>query len=958
MRRILFAVGAALLAGLLVAASDMRLAPKEWEFLSTTDIGARAFIDAHPQWDGRGVLIAVCDSGVDLDLPGLQTTSDGKPKILDARVFSDEGRIHLEEAELTKDAHGEAYHGKEGKWLYGADRLPVKPAKGEKVLVGYFKEEAFQNSEAEGGDLNGNGRADDVYGLIAFKEGQRWVAYLDTNGDESLADEQPIGDFSETRRFFHLRGNDPHGQARVMTFALNLWPDEKEAALYMADGAHGTHVAGICAGFGIDGQPGYDGIAPGAQILALKIGNNTLSGGATTPGSMVSAWRYAVKRAGELGMPLVIQMSYGVGSEVEGKAVAEKLIDELLDENPGVVACVSAGNEGPGISTVGMPAGARDVLSVVAVMNRSTAKDLLGVDLSQDEIFSFSDRGAELAKPDVAAPGFSASTVPNYEEGRNVMRGTSMASPQASGACALLLSAMKAEGMPVSRDLVYAAVERGAAPLPGYGPVDQGWGLINVARAWSVLQALAKRNPALPLQFRAETESPELAGGKGGAVFWRGSFYPADHPQIVTVRPILPKDLSADERAGFYEAFDLESTAPWVRTDKGAAYMKAEAPASVPISFDAAHLKKPGLYQARILGYARGAGDRSSVGPDWAVPVTVVVPEPLEPHNDYTLERRVAGLRPAKVERLFFRADPTLAGLHCDVKLDGPRGTAAAAYLFDPQGREITSGYLREGRTELESSVEPEDWQPGVWELDLVAAYTNRTGADLKVAVRGFPLARPAAESVVLHAAQGKTPSGELSLVSALPFTFRGEASGRIEGSVTRKPVRLHSATWSRKVTLAPGEKQVDFRLAMSPRDFGLFTDVSVLLLDGEGKAVASTGMTYRWADLSYAPSKPGAEYTLKVTAATADPEAHDPSWTLDVEEVHLYAQPIGLSLEPNEGGRVVLYPDHEAMLRILLDTVPPALPEGAQWMGQLRLKDGSREGLELPLQLRLEPAR
>jgi len=457
--------------------------PPKWEFLSTTDIGAKAFVDAHPAWDGRGVLIAVCDSGVDLDLPGLAATPDGKPKILDARVFSGEGKVDLEKAETSSDQHGAAWHSKDGKWLYGVDRLPVKPPKDAKVLVGYFKEEDFKNSEGCEGDLNGNGRADDVFGLAAFKGADgKWIAFLDTNGDGDLSDESPVSDYLEGRQVVHLRGRDLHSQQRVMGFALNLWPDEEQAALYMADGSHGTHVAGIAAGFGIDGQKGFDGVAPGAQILALKIGDNTLTGGSTTPGSMLSAWRYAAKKATELGMPLVIQMSYGTGSENEGKGEAERLIEELLEEYPQAVATVSAGNEGPALSSIGMPACARSVLSIAAVMNRSSAKDLFAVDLAQDELFSFSSRGAEVDKPDVAAPGFAASTVPAYEQGKNVFRGTSMASPQAAGACALLLSAAKAAGLKVRRDQVAAAVKRGAVPILGYGPLDQGAGLINVGR--------------------------------------------------------------------------------------------------------------------------------------------------------------------------------------------------------------------------------------------------------------------------------------------------------------------------------------------------------------------------------------------------------------------------------------------------------------------------------------------
>lgn len=50
--------------------------------------GVRAFRTANPGWDGRGVLIAILDSGIDPTVPGLSVTSTGERKVLDLRDFS------------------------------------------------------------------------------------------------------------------------------------------------------------------------------------------------------------------------------------------------------------------------------------------------------------------------------------------------------------------------------------------------------------------------------------------------------------------------------------------------------------------------------------------------------------------------------------------------------------------------------------------------------------------------------------------------------------------------------------------------------------------------------------------------------------------------------------------------------------------------------------------------------
>jgi len=961
MKRLAVAVlsACALLLPLLSAAGPKEPEKAPWEFLSTTTIGARAFLEAHPQWDGRGVLIAVCDSGVDLDLPGLRTTTDGKTKILDARDFTDETKTALEEAQTGTDEHGEALRAGDGKWLYGLGKLGIKREAGSKLYVGYFKEESLKNSSVP--DLNNNGSATDVFGLVVLKDDAgAWLAVLDTDADGDLSDEEAAPEFRQSGKVLALGGRDLHDRASLLKVAVNLWPEQKEAALFFADNSHGTHVSGIASGHEIDGKPGYDGIAPGAQLLALKLGSGTLSGGATTPGSMVSSWRYAIERAEALGLPLVLQMSYGVGSEDEGRGEAEKLLDELLADHPGVAMTISAGNEGPGLSTVGMPACSTEALAVGAGLAKTTARDLYGAALAQDELFSFSSRGGEVAKPDIVCPGFAASTVPVWAEGHNVMRGTSMAAPQAAGACALLYSAAKASGLPIRRDWLNAALRRGATPLTGYGPAEQGPGMVDVGRAWVVYQALAKRPASAPAAWTVETESPEMKGQKGPAAFWRGDYFPRDgRRQEVAVRPRFPKEASADSRANFQQAFDLSCAAGWVRVDNGSVFAKADSPAKFSLVYDGRALAAPGLYMTEVRAYDKtlSSADRDRLGPEWTVPVTVVVPERLDAGSAAS---RTFSVKPAKVQRLFLRASAETAGLALRVEITGGDRGAAAVSLYDPEGRECGYAVLRPDRKRADLAVSSGDLERGVYELDLYGNYLNPDAVDVKADVRALPVAGlPPGHPVTMTLAAGKPASAEVSLTSGLPFTFEGRGSGEISGLAVSKTQKLKKAEWSRTFSLGPGESSAEFELEMSSADFAKFTDVAILITDSDGKSSVNEGMSYRRARIAFEPpegSKPGEKFTLQVKGGTADPDG-TPSWTLSVREVHRFAVPVGLKVTKGKSDEVVLYPDKATALTLTAKDALPALPEGAAWVGKVTLTDRERETLKLVLDLTLRPS-
>ncbi|MBP7147673.1 MAG: S8 family serine peptidase [Acidobacteria bacterium] len=946
----LFVVSAAAAAAIAVAqkpAPAPASAPEQqpWEFLSTAAIGARGFVEAHPQWDGRGVVIAVLDTGVDPTIPGLSTTSTSEPKVVDLRDFSGQGDVELEPAIADEDEHGPGVHGEDGPWLRGAGKLQPAPEEG-CLRVGYLREKDLAGSAAA--DLDGDGASDDVFGVVVYAAGEdrgtRRRIVVDTDGDGALDDEQVRADYALEPRVFVMGEAGRRQGVPAVGIALNLWDDDEDKVTFVFDdGAHGSHVSGIACGHSIGGQAGQDGVAPGARVLSLKIGDNALSGGSTRSGSMWQAWQHAARWAREHDVPVVVQMSYGIGAEREGQSDMEREIDRLLAANERMVGCVSNGNEGPGLSTAGLPSCASRVIATGAALVPETARDLLGQRLAQPVVFAFSSRGAEMNKPDVLAPGIAASTVPAWDVGPGVMRGTSMASPQTAGAAALVISAALAEKLPVRGALVKAALRRGALPIPNASPLDQGPGMIDVGRAWEIYRALAARGASEPLAWRVETESPELPGHPVTAAHWRGIEPPLPpQGQAVTVTPEFGAAITDAQKSAFYRAFDLVTTAEWVRTDRAAAYTRGGEPVAFELRYDGGALKKPGLYTARVLAFDKEmkADARRRLGPEWDLPVSVVVPH--EPALGAPWRLGQVRLAPAAIERVFVRVPVGARGM--ELRHELPRGSRqrARVALHDPEGR-ATGGLpwaggddpaqqrLRIGESQL---------LPGTWEFVLVADSANSepVPVEFEVSFDGFA---PVGAPLAIAAREGAPPEATLELANLSRAAVRGSVAARVAGYRVVSTESSSDGAVELPLRLSAEMSGLDLGVRFDPADWDRVTDVPVRVLGKDGPPVLSESMGYSRLDAHLDRPDEASDLTLRIDAALAKPGGKGAPFKVTVERSYLLAEPIPITVsgpgdEPQE--LLTFYPDRAVPLALEFERTPPALPDGARWILELDL--------------------
>lgn len=226
------------------------------------------------------------------------------------------------------------------------------------------------------------------------------------------------------------------------------------------DVGHGTHVAATVAG---DGE--YTGVAPDAQILDGKV--------CEAFGCEESAILAGMEWAAESGATAV-NLSLGGPASPQGDPL-EDAVESLTDEH-GTLFVVAAGNDGDD-AAVNSPGTAPSALTVGAV-----DKD--------DALAEFSSRGPSIhdsaIKPDVTAPGedIVAACVEGSdmgcEDGGHVSAsGTSMATPHAAGAVALLAQ----QHPDHTPDMLKAMVAGSAEPNPDLGAYAQGAGRVDAAAA-------------------------------------------------------------------------------------------------------------------------------------------------------------------------------------------------------------------------------------------------------------------------------------------------------------------------------------------------------------------------------------------------------------------------------------------------------------------------------------------
>lgn len=254
------------------------------------------------------------------------------------------------------------------------------------------------------------------------------VAVLDTGVDTDHPD--LVGDIVDQQCFLTTadgRGGCPNGSSQ------QSGPGAAED-----DNGHGTHVAATITG---DGHVAQRGVAPDAEIVALKVLDKNMAG--TTTG-VLSALDYLLTRRPDA---KVVSMSLGFGlfpgACDNANAVTQAFASVIAAlRSRGTIVFASSGNDGSG-SSIAAPACVSQVVPVGGVYTASVGSVTAGctdATTSADQMLCFSNSDSQVSLVAPAGPITSAT----IGGGTATLFGTSQAVPHVAGAAALLLEANRA----------------------------------------------------------------------------------------------------------------------------------------------------------------------------------------------------------------------------------------------------------------------------------------------------------------------------------------------------------------------------------------------------------------------------------------------------------------------------------------------------------------------------------
>ncbi|WP_282792424.1 S8 family serine peptidase [Streptomyces sp. CC224B] len=831
------------------------------------ETGAVDFVKKHPKADGRGVTIGILDSGVDLGHPALQKTTTGERKITDWVTATDpivdgDGTWRR----MTNPVTGPTFTWDGDTWKAPSGSFQISR----------FREAATTGGDAKG-DLNRDGDTTDTWGVLYDRAAG--TVRVDLNDNKDFGDDKPMKPYGAKHQVAYFGKDDPATEvAERVPFVVEIrkdvptdpyggdWVGKKAdfVNIGLIESEHGTHVAGITAANKLFGGR-MNGAAPGAKLVSSRA--CTWSGGCTN----VALTEGMIDLVTERGVDIVNMSIGGLPALNDGNNARAELYKRLIDTT-GVQLVISAGNEGPGANTIGDPGLADHVISVGAAISKETWAANYGSEVAKKyAMFNFSSRGPREDggfQPLITAPGSAINTTQTWlpgspvaeagyklPAGYSMLNGTSMSSPQAAGASALLLSAAKQQRVKLTPATLRTALTSTADRIPGVQAYEQGTGRIDVVGAWDAIKGGAKAHEytvKAPVDTALDQELKKPGTGlydrEGGLKAGEKKTYKLTLTRTTGPRGPVRHELKfANNHEGTFRIVGRDSV-----------LLTRDKPVTVKVQ---AKPESAGVSSARLT-----VNDKRTRGIDHQIMTTVVVSKKLaKPSFTY----KASGTVQRNSSKSYFVTVPQ-GTKALEVALGGLADKSQTRFIsVHPYGlpSEDTSSLAcypnfpnptNTCRPDLRSYTDP---TPGVWEIEVESRRTSPlldNPFTLNVAALGVSFA-PAPQKVA-----------EAKVGVATPVTWKATngyaaVDGKLKGgslgsAVTERPTVKQGETRTTTVVVPEGAERLDAAIGATA-DARADLDLTVLK-DGQVVGQSADGDS----DESVSITKPAAgTYTIQV---------------------------------------------------------------------------------------------
>ncbi|OMH83599.1 Tripeptidyl-peptidase 2 [Zancudomyces culisetae] len=516
-----------------------------------------------------------------------------------------------------------------------------------------------------------------VFDVILFHDGQDYrVVVNNTPNSNDLTGKKAMKDYKVGREY------DLLDKSKLFNYSIKIYDEGRIVSIVTAAGSHGTHVAGILAG-NHPNQPEMNGVAPGAQLISLKIGDHRLGSlevGAGLSRALLSLVEHRVDLA---------NMSYGESITVANSGFWVNLLRDEVIRKYGCIFVSSAGNSGPGLSTGGAPGGTTDdVIGVGAyVGHQQMNANYFLLDEVSETPYTWSSLGPTFdgdRAVDIYGPGSAVASYPEYTLKKyEMINGTSMSSPNVCGCLSLLVSAMKSNKINVSPYRVKTAIRNTSKDVGTLLNI----GFIQTEKAWNFICEHANDKDQ-DVAYRISVDS--RGGGRG--IYYRDmGDCTQDNVEDITIQPKFMSapdkdngcdvDNDARERVRrnkfvFEKRLVLVSSKSWVKVPDF--LFVNSSTRTFRAAINCKGLAAGELHYAEIQAFEAGNPCRGAV---LTIPVTVAKPMCVD--SSAAVEFRDMSFKPTELKRIYIGVPDFATNVVVTVTSRNPTSGAPVSFIIN-----------------------------------------------------------------------------------------------------------------------------------------------------------------------------------------------------------------------------------------------------------------------------------